>query len=222
MTQDDHLLDAMGIAGFLLIPEFRRSFFAGINDTGSILAYIKAILAFRKSIVESDAFKAGTGKESMTDRRYWFELVQMKTKKWVKLDIQPTPTPDFDKSQILPQDLIDDMGKTETSFEQVEQWTGATSKLTGLTYHLRFMHPSKYTLCGVVWPKSGERKEQQEAHNHAMGLEERIAYQTLFTYMERFPALKMYFFNKLFYLINFLEDGAPTDTDTENDENEPD
>ncbi len=213
MIHDDNYPSIKKIADWLSTPEIRERIFFTLKqieaEEGACLkSYTRGLATFKESILESEDFQAANRKEAMADNGYWFEAIQTTPARWVLDSIKPAPPPDLDEKKVLPLDLIADMGRTPVNPEEIVRWPKAASQITGATYRLTFMHPSKYYISGAVRPHLDEYLHREEVYTNNSGIDERIAYQTLFSYMVRYPKVKDYFFAEFFYKVKPLLDGA--------------
>lgn len=204
---DEKLINLNDVIALLQVPEISEALFYTIEKykTGEFARKFQEYRQ-RQRLFKESAFNIFAD----TERRiYWFELVQVKPGDWVRFNIEPTPPPYYDKSEILPDDIIELIVESEVTPEEMVKCQRMLSAKENIYYDVYYVRFSPYYICGAV-----EENRRSMTHRHSkedFSGNERLdsMYKTLFYYMQKYPEIKEHvtreFFGKMMPVIKELE-----------------
>ncbi len=192
-------------------PETRERMYMAMKkleaeDAGEIKAYSELIESFKRGILASrDLWEA----PDRPIRTFWFEAIDLEVDQWIVRSLVPAPPPGLEKAEILPKDLLLDMANTLISDREIYKFSDQPSQITERCYDLRFMHLSRYTICGSVSVNLEKSMSRREVYTNGSGpVHEQVACLTLYSYMQRYPQVMTFMLNEFFGIVKPMMDGA--------------
>jgi hypothetical protein len=202
---------------FLNIPQFERIIFHKVEE---LKLYLKDEIDLYRSLKQSFKKTAYGDMEICDDEDsekprhqvYHFELNSTDTDAWVATGIEPSPPPGCSAYDIIPEEIIQYMNTFETAPDRIESRREfMLPALKGKAFDLRFTRYSDHHILGTiksyrVGAAEGDEQETMEPidtgdiyHYEYKPFEDddESNFKEFFYYMQKYPALKAYFFTEL-------------------------
>jgi hypothetical protein len=138
---------------------------------------------------------------------YHFELHQPKDGPWIATSIEPSPPSGYEIFDIIPEEIVEYIGSFITppgKIEKLEKFSLPTLKEKA--FDLNFTKYSDWHVLGTIRSckilTDGSTKDEKpdhmtEIYNYNKKDTDKGDYKELFYYMQKYPALKRYFFTEL-------------------------
>lgn len=201
----------------LNIPQFERIIYHKVEE---LKLYLKDEIDlyrtlknnFKKSAYGDLQVWEGERQEDIPPRSYHFELNLTENGRWMIGNLEPPPPPGYDAYDIVPEEVIAHLVSTGINPDRIEILRGfALEAFKDRTFDLRFTRYSEHHLLGTVQihavpvqdqPESGEEDsvpdQLTEIYNYQQNSsDDESNFKELFYYMQKYPALKTYFFTEL-------------------------
>jgi hypothetical protein len=210
LTEKQEKLDELN--ELLNIPQLERILFHKIEELklyfkDEIERYQRLKEDFRRSAygdIHVLGDQRGKSKKSQT---YYFELNQAKDNRWIASSIEPSPPSGCDIYDIIPEEIVQHIGSSTPGLGKIEiQREFSLPMLKGKAFDLRFLkYSDQYalgTLRGYKVPAENGAEEEKtnhmtEIYNYDKKETDQGNYKELFYYMQKYPALRRYFFTEL-------------------------
>jgi hypothetical protein len=210
LTEKQEKLDELN--ELLNIPQLERILFHKIEE---LKLYFKEELERYRQLKE-DFRRSAYGDlhilneqrgKSKKDQTYHFELNRARDGRWIASSIEPPPPLGCDIYDIIPEEIVAYVGSSNTDPDQVETKTELSiPSIKGKAFDLKFIKFSDHHILGTVRgyllpaeSNTGEKKAPPgaEIYNYDKKETDEGNYKELFYYMQKYPALKRYFFTEL-------------------------
>lgn len=159
--------------------------------------------AFRQSAFESQQREKKEGEETRPVL-YWFDLVRYNHKEWKIRRLEPSPPPYYNLSEIMPEDVIEQIDQTPANVEKVLRLTEFSSRLYSKSFDVQFIRYSPYHTQGTIRESLKSQEKRFSINQFTPNEEWDAAYKALFYYMEKFPGIKGHMFSEFFKLLQPL------------------
>lgn len=158
---------------------------------------------FRQTTFESRQQEKKEGEEPQPVL-YWFDLVKYNRKEWKIRRLEPSPPPYYNLSEILPEDVIEQIGQTPANLEKIERLTEFSSQIYSKSFDVQYIRYSPYHAQGTIRESLKSQKKRFSINQFTPNEEWDAAYKALFYYMEKFPGIKGHMFKEFFKLLQPL------------------
>lgn len=206
MAHQDYI-DIIELMELLNVPEIAKHLYYAIQNckTGEYANKIKIFTekkkALRQALFESFYLENNQSPKEIPGSLYWFEVIRLSKDYWEIKTLEPTPPPYFEKSEIIPGDIIQLIAAYPFNPDQVERLTNVPSHLYAKNYDLQFTRFSPYMACGTIAENQQAREQRIKSQIFTRGEQLEVAYKVMFYYMEKFPTLRNYLFNEFFSIL---------------------
>lgn len=192
----------------LSIPQFERIVFHKVEE---LKLYLKDEVALYRDLKKS--FKTSAygdmqicgDTEDKVSQTYHFELNRNGKGEWIPTEVEPPPPPGRDIYDIIPEEIIEYISSFKTVSNKIETRRDFSfPTLKGEKFELRFAKYSDDHALGTVrcHRTGGENSDEKEEFDHIAEIynytereiDDEGSYKELFYYMQKYPALKTYFF----------------------------
>ncbi|MCX6582809.1 MAG: hypothetical protein NT166_21750 [Candidatus Aminicenantes bacterium] len=162
----------------------------------------------RQEIFENKRKEAEETDKARHDDLRWFEIVLFNAEAhWWKLTaMEPVPMTYYDKTEILPVEVIKAVEESPVDRGKVRKITNLRSDLVGKSFDLTFIHYSCNNAFGTIRENPGAREMRHQEQDYTLNENMDMAYNVFFTYMKRYPEIRDYFFNEFFNIIKPMHD----------------
>lgn len=196
----------------LNIPQLERIVFHKIEELklyfkDEIKRYRELKEYFRKAAYgDMEVLEANKEREEK-NQTYHFELHCTMDGSWLATSIDPPPPPGYETYDIIPEKIVEYLGSFITTPGKIEN-LGKFSlpTLKGKVFDLTFTRYSEWHILGIIrsykiLTDDSTRDEKPdhmtEIYNYNKKDADKGDYKELFYYMQKYPALKRYFFTEL-------------------------
>lgn len=214
MITDRETINIDDLIELLAIPQveehFRNRFEWLKYDEHSkyIEAYREKKEALRQEIFENRRQEMEMPGIGTSGELYWFEMVCFNEAScsWRITKLEPQPLPLYDRSEIIPADVIEYIDESPVDPGELRTLPGVHSAISGRSYDLVFLRFSRNHAFGTIREGSESRQKRQREPVYTGEEKSETEYEILFAYMRRYPEVQKYFFNEFFYVIKPLCD----------------
>jgi len=200
-------IDIIELMEILNVPEIEKYLYYAVQNckTGEYADKLNIFTGKKKALRQAlfESFYPGNNnstKESHTPL-YWFEVHRYGKGHWEIKELEPTPPPYFEKSEIIPGDIIQLIVAYPVNPDRVERLTNVSSHLCAKNYDLQFTRISRYMVCGTIAENQQAREQRVKNQIFTRSEQLEVAYRVMFYYMEKFPKLRSYLFNEFFSIL---------------------
>lgn len=201
----------------LNIPQFERIIYHKVEELklyfkDEIDLYRTLKKNFKKSAYGDMQLIDGERQDDLPPRTYHFELNLAEDGRWLIANLEPSPPLGHDAYDILPEAVIKHMTATSVNPDHIEVNREFTlQSFKDRSFDLRYTRYSQHHLLGTVQIHSVPVQEVLETDEEELSEEplmeiynyqqdntdDESNFKELFYYMQKYPALKTYFFTEL-------------------------
>ncbi|UCH92730.1 MAG: hypothetical protein JSV88_20875 [Candidatus Aminicenantes bacterium] len=196
----------------LNVPQFERIIFHKVEELklyfkDEIERYRRLREKFRKSAYGDMQVLEAHKEIGKKIQAYHFELNRTKNDQWLATSIEPSPPPGYEIYDILPEGIVEYIGSFNTAREKIETRKELTLEtLKGRAFDLSFTKYSDWHILGLIRSykiPTGDGTEDEkpdhmtEIYNYNKKETDEGNYKELIYYMQKYPALRRYFFTEL-------------------------
>lgn len=200
-------IDIIELMEILNVPEIEKHLYYAIQNckTGGYTNKLKIFTEKKKALRQAlfESYYPGNNKSSkeINDPLYWFEVFRYSKGYWGIKVLDPTPPPYFEKSEIIPGDIIQLIAAYPVNPDRVERLPNVSSHLYEKNYDMQFTRFSRYMVCGTISENQQAREQRVKSQIFTWAEQLEMAYKVMFYYMEKFPMLRNYLFSEFFSIL---------------------
>jgi hypothetical protein len=205
------------LSELLNIPQFERIIFHKVEELKLYLKdeidlYRSLKNHFKKSAYGDMQLCESEGATEKAPQSYHFELNLNEDGQWVVAGLEPEPPLGYGHYDIVPEEVIRHMVTTGSDPDKIETHRGFTlPEIKDRAFDLRYTRYSDHHILGTLQsyatgePSAAEYQDETadpdqltEIYNYQQhNADDESNFKELFYYMQKYPALKTYFFTEL-------------------------